>query len=231
MLIKKLFYIGLFAVSLLVSGVVTGQSKSKQVKVLISTEFGDIKIALYNETPQHRDNFVKLVKSKFYDETLFHRVMNGFMIQGGDPDSKTAPEGVMLGEGDVGYTVPAEFNSTLIHKKGVLAAARQPDNVNPTKASSGCQFYIVEGRTFTKAEVDKILKGKNSRRKDPITYAEEQYKIYETIGGYPSLDMDYTVFGEVLEGMDVVDKITEAETDKRNRPRKDIKMTIKIVKK
>jgi peptidyl-prolyl cis-trans isomerase B (cyclophilin B) len=113
----------------------------------------------------------------------------------------------------------------------VLAGARQPVNVNPTKASSGCQFYIVEGRTFTKAEVDKILKGKNSRRKDPITYAEEQYKIYETIGGYPSLDMDYTVFGEVLEGMDVVDKITEAETDKRNRPRKDIKMTIKIVKK
>jgi peptidyl-prolyl cis-trans isomerase B (cyclophilin B) len=231
MLIKKLFCTSLLAVSLLVSGVVVGQSKSKQAKVLISTEFGDIKIALYNETPQHRDNFIKLVKSKFYDGTLFHRVMNGFMIQGGDPDSKTAPEGVMLGEGDVGYTIPAEFNTTLIHKKGVLAAARQPDNINPTKASSGCQFYIVEGRTFTKAEVDKILKGKNARRKDPIVYTEEQYKVYEAIGGYPSLDMDYTVFGEVLEGLDVVDKITEAETDKRNRPTKDIKMTIKIVKK
>ena len=231
MLIKKLFCTSLLAVSLLVSGVVVGQSKSKQAKVLISTEFGDIKIALYNETPQHRDNFIKLVKSKFYDGTLFHRVMNGFMIQGGDPDSKTAPEGVMLGEGDVGYTIPAEFSTTLIHKKGVLAAARQPDNINPTKASSGCQFYIVEGRTFTKAEVDKILKGKNARRKDPIVYTEEQYKVYEAIGGYPSLDMDYTVFGEVLEGLDVVDKITEAETDKRNRPTKDIKMTIKIVKK
>lgn len=231
MLIKKLFYITLLAVSLLVSGVLVAQNKSKQTMVLISTEFGDIKIALYNETPQHRDNFIKLVKSKFYDGTLFHRVMDGFMIQGGDPDSKTAPEGVMLGEGDVGYTVSAEFNSTLIHKKGVLAAARQPDNINPTKASSGCQFYIVEGRTFTKTEVDKILKGKNARRKEPITYTEEQYKVYETIGGYPSLDMDYTVFGEVLEGLNVVDKITEAETDKRNRPRKDIKMTIKIVKK
>ncbi|MCB9360478.1 MAG: peptidylprolyl isomerase [Flavobacteriales bacterium] len=231
MLIKKLFYITLLAVSLLVSGVVIGQNKSKQAKVLISTEFGDIKIALYNETPQHRDNFIKLVKSKFYDGTLFHRVMNEFMIQGGDPESKTAKEGALLGDGDVGYTIPGEFNSSLIHKKGVLAAAREPDNINPTKASSGCQFYIVEGRTFTKAEVDKILKGKNSRREDPITYTEEQYKIYETIGGSPHLDMDYTVFGEVLEGMDVVDKITEAETDKRNRPTKDIKMTIKIVKK
>jgi cyclophilin family peptidyl-prolyl cis-trans isomerase len=231
MLIKKLFYTTLFAVSLLLSGVVVGQNKSKQAKVLISTEFGDIKIALYNETPQHRDNFIKLVKEGMYDGTLFHRVINDFMIQGGDPDSKTAPAGAMLGDGDVGYTIPEEFNSTLIHKKGVLAAAREPDNINPSKASSGCQFYIVEGRTFTRAEIDKMLKGKNARRKEPIVYTEEQYKTYETIGGYPSLDMDYTVFGEVLEGLDVVEKIAVVEKDKRNRPVKDIKMTIKIVKK
>jgi peptidyl-prolyl cis-trans isomerase B (cyclophilin B) len=231
MLIKKLFYTSLLAVSLLVSGVVVSQNKAKQVKVLISTEFGDIKIALYNETPQHRDNFVKLIKSKFYDGTLFHRVMNEFMIQGGDPDSKTAPAGALLGEGDVGYTISSEFLNSLIHKKGVLAAAREPDNINPTKASSGCQFYIVEGRTFTRAEIDKILKGKNARRDEPIVYTEEQYKTYETIGGTPHLDMDYTIFGEVLEGLDVLDKITAVETDKRNRPVTDIKMTIKIVKK
>lgn len=231
MLINKLFHTSLLAVSLLVSGVIVGQNKSKQTKVLISTEFGDIKIALFNETPEHRDNFIKLVKSKFYDGTLFHRVKNEFMIQGGDPDSKTAPAGVMLGDGDVGYTVSSEFLSSIIHKKGVLAAAREPDHINPTKASSGCQFYIVEGRTFTRAEIDKMLKGKNARREEPIVYTEEQYKIYETIGGYPSLDMDYTVFGEVLEGLDVVDKITAVDTDKRNRPIKDIKMTIKIVKK
>jgi len=205
--------------------------KEKQTKILISTAYGDIKIALYNETPKHRDNFIKLVKAHFYDSTLFHRVIQNFMIQGGDPDSKTAKAGQQLGDGDVGYTIPAEFNPNLIHKKGVLAAAREGDDVNPQKASSGCQFYIVQGKKFTKEEINKILKRKNTNRATPITYTEEQYKTYETIGGTPHLDMDYTVFGEVIEGLEVVDKIAAVETDKRDRPKQDISMTIKIVKK
>lgn len=231
MLIKKLFSRFLLSVMLLVSSIIMAQNKEKQVKVLISTDFGDIKIALYNETPQHRDNFIKLVKQGMYDGTLFHRVIKDFMIQGGDPDSKNAEPGVMLGEGNVGYTIPAEFNKNLIHKKGVLAAAREGDVVNPNKESSGCQFYLVQGRTFTKAEIDKMLSRKNKNRTEPIVYTEEQYKTYETIGGTPHLDMDYTVFGEVTEGLDVIDKIAAVEKDKRDRPVKDIKMTIKVIKK
>ena len=231
MLIKKLFYPSLLAVMLLVSSFVAGQNNEKQALVLISTNLGDIKLVLYNETPQHRDNFIKLVKEKMYDGTLFHRVMNTFMIQGGDPDSKNAEPGVLLGDGNVGYTIPAEFNATLIHKRGVLAAAREPDMVNPQKESSGCQFYIVQGRTFTRAEVDKMLERKNKGREEAIEYTEEQYQVYETLGGAPHLDMDYTVFGEVVEGLEVVDKIATAETDRKNRPVSDIKMTVKIVKK
>lgn len=231
MLIKKLFSRFLLSVMLLVSSIIMGQNKDKQAKVLISTDFGDIKITLYNETPQHRDNFIKLVKQGMYDGTLFHRVIKDFMIQGGDPESKNAEPGVMLGEGNVGYTIPAEFNKSLIHKKGVLAAAREGDAVNPNKESSGCQFYIVQGRTFTKAEIDKMLSRKNKNRTESIVYTDEQYKTYETIGGTPHLDMDYTVFGEVTEGLDVIDKIAVVEKDKRDRPVKDIKMTIKVIKK
>jgi len=231
MLIKKLFYTSLLAVSLLVSGSIVGQNKQKQAQVLISTDLGEIKIVLYNETPQHRDNFVKLAKQGMFDGTLFHRVIKNFMIQGGDPDSKNAEPGVMLGEGNVGYTIPAEFNAKLRHKKGVLAAAREPDMVNPEKVSSGCQFYIVEGRTFTRAEIDKMLERKNKNRAEKIVYTDEEYQMYETIGGYPSLDMDYTVFGEVVEGLDVVEKIASVEKDRRNRPKTDIKMIIKVVKK
>lgn len=207
------------------------QKAEKQSLVLISTGFGDIKIKLYNETPKHRDNFLKLVKDGTLDGTLFHRVIKDFMIQGGDPSSKNAEKGAALGEGGLGYTLPAEFNSTLIHKKGVLAAARESDEVNPNKESSSCQFYIVQGRPFTRAEMDKMLKGKNARRATKIEYTEEQYKTYETIGGTPHLDMDYTVFGEVIEGLDVIDKIAAVKKDKRDRPEEDIKMTIKIVKK
>lgn len=231
MLIKKLFYITLLAVSLLVSGVGMSQNKSKQAKVLITTEFGDIKIELFNETPMHRDNFIKLVKSGMYDGTLFHRVIKNFMVQGGDPDSKNAEAGKQLGEGNVGYTVPAEFNKALFHKKGVLAAAREGDHINPEKASSGCQFYIVQGRTFTKEEIDKMLKEKCKNRTEKIVYTEEQYETYATVGGTPHLDMDYTVFGEVVEGLDVIDKIAEVKKDRRDRPIEDIKMTIKVVKK
>ncbi|MCW8941076.1 MAG: peptidylprolyl isomerase, partial [Flavobacteriales bacterium] len=147
-------------------------------------------------------------------------------IQGGDPDSKNAQKGESLGEGDVGYTIPAEFNTNLIHKKGALAAARQPDNVNPQKRSSGCQFYIVQGRKFTTEEIEKIEKNKQGR----IKYTEEQYKTYKTIGGYAPLDMDYTVFGEVIEGLDVVDKIATVKRDRKDRPIEDVKMTIKIIK-
>ena len=216
---------------LLLSVFVTAQKPQKNSLVLISTIYGDIKISLYNETPKHRDNFLKLVKSGMYDSTIFHRIIKDFMIQGGDPDSKNAAPGVALGEGGLGYTIPAEFIPSLIHKKGVLAAAREGDAVNPNKASSSCQFYIVQGRKFTRAEIDKMLKAKNARRDTKIEYTDEQYKIYETIGGTPHLDMDYTIFGEVIEGLDVVDKIAAVEKDKRDRPKEDIKMTIKLVKK
>lgn len=202
------------------------KGEKKEAKVLISTEYGNIKIKLFNETPQHRDNFIKLVKEGFYNETLFHRVIKDFMIQGGDPDSKNAEKGAFLGEGDVGYTIPAEFNTKYIHKRGALAAARQGDNVNPQKYSSGCQFYIVQGRKFTTEEIERLEKSKQGR----IEYTDEQYKTYETLGGTPHLDMDYTVFGEVIEGLDVVDKIAAVKRDKKDRPLEDVKITIKIIK-
>ena len=172
-------------------GAKTGQ---KQVKFVIHTDFGDMKGILYNETPKHRDNFVKLAKSGFYNGLLFHRVINGFMIQGGDPQSKNAKAGQQLGGGDPGYTIPAEFNTALKHKRGALAAARTPDQMNPAKASSGSQFYIVQPEK-----------------------------------GTHFLDMNYTVYGEVTEGFDVIDKISLAQKDQNDRPLKDIKMTVKIV--
>ena len=207
------------------------QKNKKQTKVLISTSYGDIKLLLYNETPKHRDNFIKLVEDEFYNGTLFHRVMDGFMIQGGDPDSRNAQPGQMLGNGGPGYTIPAEFNARLIHKKGALAAARQPDNVNPNKESSGSQFYIVHGKSFEKEELDSYLKKKNKRRETPLSYTEEQEIIYKEIGGYAPLDMEYTVFGEVIEGLEVIDAIAKVEKDRSNRPNADVKMTVKIVKK
>ena len=225
-MIKKIFYLFLLVITVFNTNCLA-QKKKKQTKVLISTEFGDIKIALYNETPKHRDNFIKLVKESFYDSLLFHRVMENFMIQGGDPESKNAKPGIMLGNGGPGYTIPAEFDTNLIHKKGALAAARQPDNVNPKKESSGSQFYIVQGKRFEKEEIDKF----NSRKGNPINYSDEQYKTYEELGGYPPLDMEYTVFGEVIDGLDVIDKIAAVQTDRRNRPKEDVKMTMKIVRK
>ncbi|MCO6499601.1 MAG: peptidylprolyl isomerase [Vicingus serpentipes] len=203
------------------------QKNKKPAKVLISTEYGDIKLQLYNETPLHRDNFIKLVSEGFYDSTLFHRVIEGFMIQGGDPDSKNAKKGEMLGNGGPGYTIPAEFNNSFIHKKGALAAARMGDSVNPDKASNGSQFYIVQGKKYTREELDKFL----MKREKVITYTEEQYNIYETIGGVPHLDMEYTIFGEVTEGLEVIDKIAAVDKGRGDRPKEDIKMTIKMVKK
>lgn len=192
--------------------------------VLIETEFGNMKFRLYDETPKHRDNFINLVESGFYNDLLFHRVMDGFMIQGGDPDSKNAKPGAALGIGGPGYTVPAEFNSELVHYKGVLAGARQPDNVNPDKESSGSQFYIVQGREVSSNSLTQI------ERKKGIKYTAEQRSKYKTLGGTAFLDNDYTVFGEIVEGQEVIDKIAATKVDRRNRPVKDVKMKITTIK-
>ena len=191
--------------------------------VLISTELGDIKIKLYDETPLHRDNFLKLVSEKYLDSTLFHRVINQFMIQGGDPDSKHAIAGSLLGNGGPSYTIPAEFRKGIYHKKGALAAAREGDQVNPTKASSGSQFYIVQGKVYTVEELNMFAQRMGK------TFSPEQIKTYTTIGGTPHLDDNYTVFGEVIKGLDVIDKIASVATDKNNRPLQNIPMTVKLV--
>lgn len=270
-------------VMITVNSLAQGNKKApEEIKVLITTTMGDIKIKLYNETPGHRDNFVKLVKNKTYDSLLFHRVIKDFMIQGGDPDSKNAPAGTMLGNGNVGYTLPAEINTKFIHKKGALAAARLGDEINPKKESSGCQFYIVHGRSFTEADLKMfedrqnqqvkqqiftqfILKPENQKLKEKFialqqagkmdsiqilskeiepqinaefekaphfSFSEEQKKAYTTIGGAPHLDGAYTVYGEVIEGMDVVDKIAALEVDNMSRPKTDVRiLKATIVKK
>lgn len=197
--------------------------KQEKTMVIISTDFGDMKAVLYDETPLHKENFVKLAKEGYFDGTLFHRVIDGFMIQGGDPDSKNAKPGQMLGQGGPDYTVPAEFNPQLIHKKGALAAARMADQVNPDKASSGSQFYIAQGKTYTKDELMNL--GSRMGR----SFNKIQIDAYTTVGGVPFLDYEYTVFGEVVEGLDVIDKIARVQKDNYDRPTKDIKMTIKVV--
>lgn len=184
--------------------------------VIISTEFGDMEAILYNSTPQHRDNFIKLVEESYYDSLLFHRVMEGFMIQGGDPDSRHARPGAPLGMGGPGYQIPAEIGAP--HFRGALAAARTN---NPQKASSGSQFYIVHGSPVTDDILSQVEIGKG------VQYNEAQRKLYKEIGGTPQLDGDYTVFGEVISGLEVVDKIAEVTTDQRNRPLKNIRMFIK----
>jgi peptidylprolyl isomerase len=254
--------------------------KKKETMVLISTNFGDITIKLYNETPHHRDNFIKLVEEGFYDSTIFHRVITQFMIQGGDPDSKNAKPGQQLGNGGPGYEINPEFRSNLYHKRGALAAAREGDRVNPEKKSSGSQFYIVQGRVFTKEEMEiqmqranqeaissffatfindpknlkyrkqvdscrtakdmdglmKLQKELEELNKDEIAkistvkFNKEQMELYTTVGGAPHLDGAYTVFGEVVSGIDVIDKIAAVEKDGSNRPLVDIKMNMKILK-
>jgi len=255
------------------------QTYSKET-LIISTAYGNMKVKLFNETPLHRDNFLKLVKQGFYDSLLFHRVINHFMIQGGDPDSKLADDTALLGNGDVDYWIPAEFNRKLYHKKGMLAAAREDDVNDPAKESSGSQFYIVMGKTYDSAALRKaeIRVNKNIVRKinynvafsgkskelreyymrlaredktdslkyvsaqltDPIsieryektphfTYTDEQRKTYATLGGAPHLDMNYTIFGEVIEGLDVIDKIAAVKTDKNDRPKENVRMKITIV--
>lgn len=241
----------------------------KRTLVKLETTMGNITVALYNETPKHRDNFIKLVKEGVYDSTLFHRVIKQFMIQAGDPDSKNASDTAMLGSGDVGYTIPAEFNPKFFHKKGVLAAARQGDDVNPEKASSGCQFYIVTGRKFTEPQLLGMENKINEQREEALfdslarqhmkeiykmrkagdnagllelqdtleaqareladkeekfRFTPEQIKAYSTVGGAPHLDGSYTVFGEVTEGMEVVDNIEIAKTNRADRPIENIRI-------
>lgn len=241
----------------------------KRTLVKLETTMGNITVALYNETPKHRDNFIKLVKEGVYDSTLFHRVIKQFMIQAGDPDSKNASDTAMLGSGDVGYTIPAEFNPKFFHKKGVLAAARQGDDVNSEKASSGCQFYIVTGRKFTEPQLLGMENKINEQREEALfdslarqhmkeiykmrkagdnagllelqdtleaqareladkeekfRFTPEQIKAYSTIGGAPHLDGSYTVFGEVTEGMEVVDNIEIAKTNRADRPIENIRI-------
>ncbi len=191
--------------------------------VKISTDYGDMVIKLYNGTPLHRDNFIKLVKGHFYDGTLFHRVIKDFMIQGGDPDSKGAAAGQMLGNGGPGYTIPAEFRKEYFHKKGVIAAAREGDNVNPEKASSGSQFYIVQGRKWTNNELNTM----EQQRHHLIPW--EQKEVYMKVGGTPFLDGAYTVFGEVITGLNVIDSIASLPGDRNNRPLKDVKMTVSLI--
>ena len=248
---------------------------AKEPIVEVKTDYGVIKIKLYNETPKHRDNFLKLAREGFYNGLLFHRIIKEFMIQGGDPESKNAPASKQLGAGDNGYTIPAEFTYPLhYHKKGALAAARTGDAVNPTKASSGCQFYIVEGKKYTDSDLTRIEQSKKNQamqkafymlknkhlaeiklmmqNKDQeglqnlqnqliseadsiassdsasYTMPEQMRKDYKEIGGTPFLDGDYTVFGEVVEGMDVIDKIGAVDTDANDRPLKDIKMKVTV---
>jgi cyclophilin family peptidyl-prolyl cis-trans isomerase len=218
---KKLFTLALLLITL------TAFAKKPNQYVRIHTAYGDCIIRLYNETPKHRDNFIKLTKKGFYNGTLFHRVIQNFMIQGGDPDSKDTTKnkpGAELGNGDLKYTVPAEFRDSLFHKRGVLAAARDD---NPAKASSGCQFYIVEGKRFTDEELDKLIQGRLKGRKIP----ESQRAIYKSVGGVPHLDQNYTVFGKVVTGIDMVDRIAAVKKDKKDRPLEDVAMTVSLLKK
>lgn len=197
--------------------------KAKNSYVRIKTDKGECIIQLYNQTPKHRDNFLKLAKSGFYNGTLFHRVIRDFMIQGGDPDSKKAQPGQLLGNGGLNYTIPAEFRDSLFHKKGALGAAR---NDNPQKASNACQFYIVQGRKFTDEELDRVEQYRLNGRRIP----DWQRKVYKTLGGAPHLDQNYTVFGEVVRGLDMVDSIAAVPTDQNNRPKEDIKMEVSVLK-
>ena len=192
-------------------------------KVKIHTDMGDIVIRLYDATPKHRDNFVKLVEEKFYDSLLFHRIIQGFMIQGGDPLSKNAQPGAMLGSGGGDMErIPAEFDKNIIHKKGALAAARDG---NPEKASSACQFYLVQGNVISDDMLNQLEQQKG------IKYSPAQRNIYKTIGGTPFLDMEYTVYGEVMSGLEVIDKIATAEKNQYDRPNADIHMSMELISK
>ncbi|QNL22474.1 peptidylprolyl isomerase [Hyphobacterium sp. CCMP332] len=188
--------------------------------ITISTKYGDMKFILYEATPLHKENFIKLVKKGYFDSTTFHRVINQFMIQGGDPNSKDSNPN-NDGLGGPGYTIPSEFNSKLFHKKGALAAARQPDAINPKKESSGSQFYIVQGRPVSNDELKRLS---SFMKQD---YSVDQIKIYNELGGTPHLDGEYTVFGEIISGMNVIDSISNVRVNSAKRPYDNIYMKIK----
>lgn len=196
----------------------------EQCLVEIETEFGIMLAVLYDATPKHRDNFSKLAEEGFFDDLLFHRVIDGFMIQGGDPKSKNAPPETPLGGGGPGYQIPAEFVDSLVHVKGALAAARLGDQANPKKESSGSQFYIVHGKPLDTYTLDRIAAQKD------IRYSKAQIEAYTTQGGAPFLDKEYTVFGQVISGLDVIDKIVAVEKDRRDRPKENVKMKVRFIK-
>lgn len=199
--------------------------ENKDTKVLIKTTMGDITVRLYDSTPVHRDNFLKLVSEKYFDSILFHRVIPDFMVQSGDPDSKNAKEGVMLGNGGPDYTLPAELTPMYFHKRGALSAARTGDQGNPCRRSSGSQFYIVTGKVYTDAELNTLESRMNTK------FTPEQRKAYTTVGGTPFLDGQYTVFGEVVDGIDVAVAISKVPRDKNDRPNKDVRiLSMEIVK-
>lgn len=193
------------------------KQNTKNTMILLETTKGNIKIELYNDTPVHSNNFVKLTKEGYYDGMLFHRVIEGFMIQGGDPDSKTAAPGERLGSGGPGYTLPAEIIPNHFHKRGAIAAARTGDQGNPMRRSSGSQFYIVHGQKTPASQL-------KAYSRYGFEFSDEQLKTYEEIGGAPTLDAQYTVFGEVVDGMEVVDMIATAQKDGADRPKEDIKI-------
>lgn len=262
-----------YILSLLLLTVLTNSNANIPLKdttslVTIETKFGEIVIKLYNETPLHKANFIKLIQDSIYENLLFHRVIKGFMIQGGDPDSKNAKPNQLLGEGGLNYTVPAEFNKIIFHKRGVLAAARESDKINPLKASSSTQFYIVQGKTFTLLQLSMLEQKRNQLilnekarqffefeqkqqtdtskinikiyqdsalnkaqrylKENPFSFTEEQKHAYTNVGGAPHLDGNYTVFGEVITGMEIIDIIANLPTDQNDRPKEDIKFKIKI---
>ena len=226
---KKLFFLTIFLFAAFVGFSQTNENKEFKMKettlVKMHTNYGEIVLKLYEETPLHRDNFIKLAQDGIYDGLLFHRVIEKFMIQGGDPDSRDAEPGKMLGEGTLGYNIPAEIVPHLFHRRGALCAAREADDVNPNRESSSSQFYIVQGRTFTEKELNIMSKNYG------LKLTDEQRKVYTTEGGAPHLDGSYTVFGEVVEGMDVVDKIASVKRDKFDRPLEDVRIEhVEVIK-
>ena len=201
-------------ISLLIGLNIFAQDTKPETLVVIHTTYGDITAKLYNDTPKHRDNFIKLVKEGWYNDSPFHRVIKNFMIQGGSNKD---------GRQDPGYTIEAEILPNHFHKKGALAAARMPDNVNPQKRSSGSQFYIVEGQVVTPEYLKQVTMRTGHK------FTEEEKKVYTTIGGTPHLDGGYTVFGEVLTGYDVIEKIASVKTDRNDRPLEPVTMTIEVL--
>ena len=200
-------------------------AQTSTTEVLFETTEGNIRIALYDETPLHRDNFLKLTRMHVYDSLLFHRVIKNFMIQSGDTNSKNAKPGQRLGTGDFDYTQEPEFRlPQIIHRRGSVAMAREPDNVNPEMRSSACQFYIVWGKRFSSAEIEKAQERLDTMTHGRVKLTPEMIKVYKSVGGTPHLDGQYTVFGEVTEGLDVVERIQKAETDEFDRPFEDIRI-------